>query len=207
MLVNDSITAVLLFAQFSILRSRALLAIASGYLFTRRFCITGSVGRGAAKHGLAVHSRQSGLPVFVIGYALLKDAELPRRLWQGSVAAGIGLSVALTAVMVCIATFVVTAGDAVLPGLMLDEVSLSDRWFNAAACVAVLSALALVVLWIRGRSVLDLWLCVVMCADVIEACLISFLFRPVSRSAGMPKYRAEQIIVDLEQHGYDIVAR
>src|SRR5580700_905515 len=32
--VNDSITAVLLFAQFSILRSRALLVIASGYLFT-----------------------------------------------------------------------------------------------------------------------------------------------------------------------------
>jgi hypothetical protein len=32
--VVDSITAVLLFAQFSILRSRALLVIASGYLFT-----------------------------------------------------------------------------------------------------------------------------------------------------------------------------
>lgn len=32
--VNDSITAVLLFAQFSVLRSRALLAIASGYTFT-----------------------------------------------------------------------------------------------------------------------------------------------------------------------------
>src|ERR1700758_449840 len=32
--VNDSITAVLLFAQFSILRSRAVLVIASGYLFT-----------------------------------------------------------------------------------------------------------------------------------------------------------------------------
>ena len=34
MIVNDSITAVLLFAQFSILRSRAILVIASGYLFT-----------------------------------------------------------------------------------------------------------------------------------------------------------------------------
>jgi hypothetical protein len=34
MFVIDSITAVLLFAQFSILRSRALLVIASGYLFT-----------------------------------------------------------------------------------------------------------------------------------------------------------------------------
>jgi hypothetical protein len=32
--VNDLITAVLLFNQFAILRSRALLAIASGYLFT-----------------------------------------------------------------------------------------------------------------------------------------------------------------------------
>src|SRR4051794_7550858 len=34
MVVVDSITAVLLFAQFAILRSRALLVIASGYLFT-----------------------------------------------------------------------------------------------------------------------------------------------------------------------------
>ncbi len=34
MFVNDSITAILLFAQFSILRSRAILVIASGYLFT-----------------------------------------------------------------------------------------------------------------------------------------------------------------------------
>ena len=34
MLVCDSITAILLFAQFSILRSHAILVIASGYLFT-----------------------------------------------------------------------------------------------------------------------------------------------------------------------------
>ena len=34
MFVCDSITAILLFAQFSILRSRAILIIASGYLFT-----------------------------------------------------------------------------------------------------------------------------------------------------------------------------
>ena len=34
MFVTDTITAILLFAQFSILRSRAILVIASGYLFT-----------------------------------------------------------------------------------------------------------------------------------------------------------------------------
>src|SRR5215472_4502078 len=32
--VNDLITAVLLFSQFAVLRSRALLLLASGYLFT-----------------------------------------------------------------------------------------------------------------------------------------------------------------------------
>src|ERR1700737_1307195 len=32
--INDLITAVLLYAQFAILRSRALLVLASGYLFT-----------------------------------------------------------------------------------------------------------------------------------------------------------------------------
>jgi hypothetical protein len=41
MFVTDSITAVLLFAQFSILRSRALLVIASGYLFTALVVIRG----------------------------------------------------------------------------------------------------------------------------------------------------------------------
>ena len=34
MFVTDILTAVLLYAQFSILRSRAILVIASGYLFT-----------------------------------------------------------------------------------------------------------------------------------------------------------------------------
>src|SRR5687768_17707109 len=34
LVVNDLITAILLFGQFSILRSRAMLLLASGYLFT-----------------------------------------------------------------------------------------------------------------------------------------------------------------------------
>ena len=42
MFVCDSITAILLFAQFSILRSRAILVIANGYLFTALILIPGS---------------------------------------------------------------------------------------------------------------------------------------------------------------------
>jgi signal transduction histidine kinase len=57
---------------------------------------------------------------------------------------------------------------------MLDNVRLSPLWNYAAGSAVLLSILALAVLWFRQRSVLDLWLMVVMCAYVIEICLISF---------------------------------
>src|SRR5205085_3819686 len=55
-----------------------------------------------------------------------------------------------------------------------DTVRLSALWPYAAGSAALLSVLALIVLWTRRRSVLDLWLMVVMCAYVIEICLITF---------------------------------
>ena len=57
---------------------------------------------------------------------------------------------------------------------MLDVVHLSVVWQYAAGSTALLSIIALILLLIRQRSVLDLWLMVVMCAYVIEICLISF---------------------------------
>jgi signal transduction histidine kinase len=186
MFVNDLITAVLLFAQFSILRSRALLAISTGYLFTALTLIPwtltfpgvftpgGLLGAGLQSTNWLYILWHAGFPMFVIAYALLKDADPAKRLWQGSAGAAILSSVAMTAAIVCAATFLVTAGDALLPPLTLDTVRFSALWFYAAGSVALLSALALFVLWTRRRSVLDLWLMVVMCAYVIEICLISF---------------------------------
>jgi signal transduction histidine kinase len=187
MFVIDSITAVLLFAQFSILRSRALLAIANGYLFTALILIPwtltfpgiftpgGLLGAGLQQstHWLYI-LWHAGFPMFVIAYALLKDADPAKRLWQGSVGAAILSSVAVTAAVVCVATFLVTAGDAQLPRIALDAVRFSPLWYYAAGGLALLSVLALVVLWMRRRSVLDLWLMVVMCAYLTEFCLITF---------------------------------
>jgi len=78
--VNDSITAVLLFAQFSILRSRALLAIASGYLFTAFILIpwlltfpgafTPGGLLGAGRRHVLLYIRGMRFPMFVIAYAL-----------------------------------------------------------------------------------------------------------------------------------------
>jgi signal transduction histidine kinase len=105
--------------------------------------------------------------MFVIAYALLKDADPAKRLWQGSAGAAILSSVAMTAAVVCVATFLVTAYDPLLPPLMLDTIRL-PAWYYAAGSMMLLSVVALIVLWVRWRSVLDLWLMVVMCAYVIE---------------------------------------
>jgi signal transduction histidine kinase len=186
MLVIDSITAVLLYAQFSILRSRALLAISSGYLFTALmlvpwmltfpgvFASSGLLGAGLQSTVWLYTLWHAGFPVFVIAYALLKDADPTKRLWQGPVQVAILSSVAMTAGIVSAAAFLVTAGDELLPRIMLDPVHLSALWPYIGGCTALLSVLAIVVLWARRRSVLDLWLTVVMCAYAIEICLISF---------------------------------
>jgi signal transduction histidine kinase len=184
--VNDAITAVLLFAQFSILRSRALLAISTGYVFTAFMSIPwmltfpgvfapgGLLGAGLQSTNALYILWHAGFPAFVIVYALLNDGDPTKRLWQGGVHVAILSSVAMTAGIVCAAAVLVTAGHQLLPGLMLDTVHLSPLWFYAAGFLTLLSVLAVVVLWTRRRSVLDLWLMVVMFAYVIEICLISF---------------------------------
>ncbi len=186
MFVNNSITAVLLFAQFSILRSRALLAIASGYLFTALMIIpwmltfpgvftpSGLLGAGLQSTSWLYTLWHAGFPIFVIDYALLKDADPTKQLWWGSAGAAILLSVAMTAALVCAAAFIVTAGDALLPRINVDPVHFSTLWLYIAGCLALLSVFALIVLWIRRRSVLDLWLMVVICAYVIEISMIAF---------------------------------
>jgi signal transduction histidine kinase len=184
--VNDSITAVLLFAQFSILRSRALLAIASGYLFTALIVIPwmltfpgvfapgGLLGAGLQSTSWLYTLWHGGFAMFVIAYALLRDADPAKRLWRRSAAAGILSSVVLTATAVCAVTFIVTAGDALLPRINLDPIHFSTVWLYIAGCLVLLSIVAVIALWIGQRSVLDLWLMVVMSAYVIEICMIAF---------------------------------
>jgi len=186
MIVIDSITAVLLFAQFTILRSRAILVIASGYLFTALMLFPwtltfpgiltpgGLLGAGLQSANWLYILWHAGFATSVIAYALLKDADPTKRLWPGSVGTPILSSVALTVAVVCAATFFVTAGNALLPRMMLDTVRFSTLWLYAAGAMALLSVLAVVALWIRRRSVLDLWLMVVMCAYVTEFVLISY---------------------------------
>lgn len=194
MFVNDTITAILLYAQFSILRSRASLVIASGYLFTALILIPwilvfpgvfapkGVMG-GMQSTSWVYFFQHAGLPLFVIGYALLKDAYPAKRFWRGTVGAEITLSVVLTAAIVSAVAFFCIAGEALLPRVTLDSTHLSPLWPYVGAPVALLSLSALIVLWIRRRSMLDLWLMVVMCLFSIEIPL-SYYPDPVRFSVG-----------------------
>ena len=89
--VNDLITAILLFSQFAVLRSRALLLLASGYLFTAAaaivhaltfpglFAPTGLFDAGPQTTVWLYMIWHGGFPLFVLGYALLKDERRRRQ--------------------------------------------------------------------------------------------------------------------------------
>jgi len=196
MFVCDSITAILLYAQFAIVRSRATLVIASGYLFTALVLIPfvlvfpglfvpgqGLFG-GPQSTSWVWLSWHAGLPMFVIGYALLKDADSSKRFWRGTVRAQIVLSVVLTAAVVSAAGFFFMAGEALLPRVASDSLHFSSLWpYFIGAPVALANVCALIVLWVRRHSMLDLWLLVVICLYLIEVPL-SYYPDPTRFSVG-----------------------
>jgi signal transduction histidine kinase len=196
MFVCDSITAILLFAQFSILRSRAILVIASGYLFTAlilvpyvltfpgMFVAAPEIGglQSAAWVYVVWHC---GFPLFVLGYAIAKDASPDDRTSRSSAPpAAIAWSVASTVGLVSVIALVCIADEPALPHIMLDPLRFSAEWpYLVGAPIALASISAIVVLWSRRRSMLDLWLMVVMFLYLVEVPL-SYYPAPSRFSAG-----------------------
>jgi len=113
----------------------------------------------------------AGFPLFVIAYTLLKRADSIQGFSQGSIRVAILASVGLVAAFVCSATALVTVGGEVMPAVLLDDVRTSNLVYYVNVPITALVALALVLVWLRLRSMLDLWLAVVMFAYAIEAAL------------------------------------
>jgi signal transduction histidine kinase len=180
---NHFLTAVLLFAQFAILRSPGLLIISSGYLFTALLVIPwmltfpgifapeGLLGAGPQTTTWIYMVWHAGFSLFVIIYALVENLGTTRQTWRNSHYPGLLAGIIVVAVA-CTVTFVATADNAKLPILTHDTVHLSAMWKYVAGVTVLLSIVAIVLLWIRQPSVLDLWLTVVMFAYAIEIVLI-----------------------------------
>jgi signal transduction histidine kinase len=177
---NDLVTAALLFAQFSIMRSRALLVLAIGFLYTAfiviphaltfpgAFAPTGLLGAGLQTAAWLYYFWHAGAPVAVIAYVLLKDEDKDAGSERSS-ATIIGWSVALAVLTVCALTWVAIEADTLLPRIMAGTMKANrDVLLPIGILTATLNAVALLLLWVRRRSVLDLWLMVMCCAWLAE---------------------------------------
>ena len=185
---NDLVTAALLFSQFSILRWRSLLVLANGFLFTALIVIphaltfpgaftpTGLLGAGLQSTAWLYYFWHAGAPLAVIGYVLFKDADNRAAKAQRPPATVIGWSMALVISIVCVLTWIAIEADTLLPRIMAGSVE-ANRTVLAliGLLITSLNAVALVLLWLRRRSVLDLWLMVMCCAWLAETLVTAFV--------------------------------
>jgi PAS domain S-box-containing protein len=180
--VNDLITAILLFSQFGILRSRALLLLASGYLFTAAaavvhaltfpglFAPTGLFNAGSQTTVWLYMIWHGAFPLLVLGYTLQKDADGGPRI-KGSVGAAILASIVAVVVAISALTWLVTGKHDILPTL-LSGGHYTSTMIGVVSSVWGLSLAALLVLWFRRpHSVIDIWLMVVLCAWLFDIAL------------------------------------
>jgi PAS domain S-box-containing protein len=180
--INDLITAILLLSQFGVLRSRALLLLASGYLFTAAaaivhaltfpglFAPTGLLGAGPQTTVWLYMIWHGGFPLLVLGYALLKDRDggLKVRVTVGEAILG---SVIAVGVAISVLTWLVTSQHDILPTL-LSGGRYTPTMIGVVSAVWCLSLAALLVLWFRRpHSVIDVWLMVVLCAWLFDIAL------------------------------------
>jgi signal transduction histidine kinase len=184
--LNSLITAVLLYARFSLAHRRAVLALAVGYLFTALLVIPhlltfpgalapmGLLGAGVQSAVWLYIFGHLGLPTAVMAYALLKDTQATTARSREAPDMTIPVSIAAVGALVAVLTWLVTAHERSLPTMMLDWTHASYAWQHAGApALLIVSAGAIAVLWRRRSSVLDVWLLLVLWAWFIETMLLS----------------------------------
>jgi signal transduction histidine kinase len=186
--VNDFITSVLLYTQYAIIQSRAILALASGYLFTAlivvphaltfpgAFAPTGLLGAGLQSTAWLYFFWHIGSPAAVLLYAYLKVANRPHTVIQRSTAPAIGCSAVIVITLVCGLTWTATAGDRFLPALFSDSINhIRSTLDISIPLILLVGVFAIALLWARRRSVLDYWLMLVVWALILEQVLIALL--------------------------------
>ncbi len=187
LVINDLVTAVFLFGQFHISRSRALLLLACGYLFTAALAIAhaasfpglfapaGLLGAGPQTTAWVYMFWHGGFPLMVIAYACCRNE--PREQAPSRPRADLAIVLGVAAVLIAAGglTLLATAGHDALPAVMRGNnytstqiVVVSAVWLLCLVSLALLSRR-------RPYSVLDLWLMVVMCAWLFDIALSGVL--------------------------------
>lgn len=184
--VTDLTTAVLLFTQFSLLRLRALLALAIAYLFTAHivFVHTLTFPRAFAPQGFLVASAQTtgwlyllwhvSFGLAVIAYVLLSSGAGAKRRIKGAPSVIIACSIVGVTAVVCALVWFFIAADSLLPALFTNGLTYSPAVLYTTGFTTAVAAIALILLLTRKGSVLDQWLTVSAGAATAELTMVSF---------------------------------
>jgi len=179
--VNDLITAALLAAQFWVVRWTWLLVLACGFLFTgliavpyglvfpEGFAPSGLLGAGKETAAQLSLCTRLTSPAVVIIAILVRGSRETTGTWQRSPGWIIALSTALVTAIVCGLTWAIVANDHILPWIYVNRL---HNNLDLLLPIIALTAAAVVLLWVRARSVLDLWLMVMCCSWVFDLSLV-----------------------------------
>lgn len=183
--LGDVMTATLLFTQAAMLRSRGLIALACGYLFTGfliiphaltfpdAFAPAGLLGAGVSTTIWLYFFWHTGLPLTVVVYALLKKKDADSAMPQARIKEAILLCVCISVLATILLTLWATRGQAWLPQLMTDKAVWIPSKVNLVACVPLLLSVAAIVILMRSkRSILDLWLMLLLFVWLLETVLV-----------------------------------
>jgi len=185
--INDLITAGLLFGQYSILQSRGLLALATAYLFTAfiatahtlsfpgLFSATGLLGAGPQSTAWLYMFWHTGFPLLVAVYAAVDRKATSLALQPRPSVWLVVCWIVATLLVAANLTFLATAGHELLPPLMQGS-RYTPTMIGVVSVVWATTLLALFLLWRRRPyTVLDLWLTVVIVVWGLDVALSAVL--------------------------------
>src|SRR3954469_9064606 len=170
---NDLITAAVLFGKYFIGRTQILNVLAGGYLFTALIVIphtltfpgafsdTGLLGGPQSAAWLYI-GWHAVLPLTVIVFALRRADESPGQVIPGAGAIAILIAVVATVGMVAVMTLLATAVSAWLPALIESGSYTTEARVGVGILLLLPLGAMLTLARRQRRSVLDLWLMVVM---------------------------------------------
>jgi PAS domain S-box-containing protein len=195
MCIADLLTAALLFAQYAVHPSRAVLALAGGYMFSGLFAFLHTlafpgaygpdalIGDDLNSSGWLFVFWHTLFPLAVIFYTLSKDSA------DAASRAGPPTGVTIAVMIACVAaaaagsTWLVTAGIGLLPRLHASASQPMPFVHVVNILLALVTGAALILLFVRRRTVLDYWLIVVLFAWLPNF-VVSVLFSVVRFSFG-----------------------
>jgi PAS domain S-box-containing protein len=176
MCVSDLLTAVFLFAQYAVYPQRALLALASGFVFSGLFAFVqalafpgayapgGLIGNGDNSAAWLFQLWHTTFPLAVIVYTLSKDSGAA--VIRSDPSTGVTIAVTIACVVTATAglTLVATRLSGHLPDLFETATRQTPFSKQLSVPLSLLTASALVLLFIRKRTILDYWLIVTLLA-------------------------------------------